>query len=752
MSLFTLKEEGKDLGLLNRDQTEEWKGWMQIVFLLYHYFHASGVVYKLVRLLISAYLFMTGFGNLSFFYLRRDFGLVRFFQMMWRLCFLSFFLSSVMNLPIIVYYIVPLHTFYFLMCFLVMGLRESLNHTRFGGRGKLLVLGLIIFGVWEFPDVFNIAFGFLSTAKHHGSPVGANGVRYEWQFRSGLDHWSSFLGMVFAMNFPQASAWIRNMDKQPKSKQMLVHGSMLGCFGVIFALWVTQVLVLPKFEYNAIHPYTFIFPMTAYIYVRNLTPRLRGGALMLLVAVGKVTLETYLMQHHIWLTSNAKTVLVMVPGWPKINMIVVSAVYFLVSQRTYKLTISLRAILIPDDPFTAFRWMVNMFGIVGYFTVVAYITCNVVWGPDMEDVVKLLIFSVLCAVHGLGILMVCKNVATKEPVYEGVAGTDEVVDTESNSKSTLSSLKPVMTTRQVLTLCVSTLFTILFLLIFNTQTSQFPVDAPAPPSGAECIPYLTQGGWDLDGPCGDAAKNRAMCIYNEWKWTHKSCSFKYLDADMATSISNRHPLVFVGPVAKKAYIATGMLLSPHTFKYSESDDGTKDSLQFQNIRYSKQWPSETTPNEALVVGLKPGSDLKVAESKVKKHPQTVWLGSQEEQAPASVLLGDVQLNALKVSGITEDVLFDLAAQLVLNGVKVGGPEAYAEEIAVSTNKHNGIAHNPLLGAFTFLVGLVMLLAMDTNLGLGALFKFVFARQPVITWESSVEAIHKSIFKTTEEAP
>jgi len=40
--------------LLNRDQTEEWKGWMQILFLLYHYFEAREL-YNAIRIFIAGY-------------------------------------------------------------------------------------------------------------------------------------------------------------------------------------------------------------------------------------------------------------------------------------------------------------------------------------------------------------------------------------------------------------------------------------------------------------------------------------------------------------------------------------------------------------------------------------------------------------------------------------------------------------------------------------------------------------------------
>jgi hypothetical protein len=65
---------------LNREQSDEWKGWMQIVLLTYHMSGASNVIsiYMIARLLVSAYLFMSGFGHFSYFWKTGDFSLHRF--------------------------------------------------------------------------------------------------------------------------------------------------------------------------------------------------------------------------------------------------------------------------------------------------------------------------------------------------------------------------------------------------------------------------------------------------------------------------------------------------------------------------------------------------------------------------------------------------------------------------------------------------------------------------------------------------
>jgi N-acetylneuraminate 9-O-acetyltransferase len=357
--------------ILNRDQTEEWKGWMQFMFLLYHYYHAEEV-YNSIRIMITCYVWMTGFGNFSFFYLKADYGVVRVLQMLWRLNFLVLFLCLTQGTTFILYYICLLHTYYFFMVYVIMRIGHQHNYTKWWVRIKLAALAVVIFLVWDCDlGLFKLFhYPFFGETPIMGASAGA---MWEWYFRSSLDHWSTYLGMIFALNFPITSLFYRKLEAMPTLKEFLAKGAMGAGLFAAFAVWASGPFRQGKFDYNQTNAYYGFIPLIAYIYFRNLTPFLRNHTLELLHQIGKTTLETYLMQHHIWLTSNAKSLLTLVPGWPKVNFLLVSLIYVFFSRRLYQLTLFLRGMVLPDNRSACFKNLTGMLAVVGGFCGLAYV-------------------------------------------------------------------------------------------------------------------------------------------------------------------------------------------------------------------------------------------------------------------------------------------------------------------------------------------------------------------------------------------
>jgi len=375
--------------VLNRYQTEEWKGWMQFTFLLYHYMHAMEI-YNGIRVMITCYVWMTGFGNFSFFYMTNDYSLPRVLQMVWRLNFLVFFLCLTHGTPYILYYICPLHTYFFFMVYAVMYIGKEHNYTKWWIRIKLGLTALLIYVVWDCDTgIFEQMHTMLSDEPIAGATMGS---KWEWYFRSYLDHWSTLLGMVFALNFPIISLFFRKLEARSPYRQWMGKMAVAAGMLFVFRLWVNGPLMYSKIPYNSTNPYFGFIPLVTYIFLRNLTPRIRSYSMELLHEIGKTTLETYLMQHHIWLTSNSKTILVFLPGWPRVNLALVTYLYVIMSRNLHKLTLLLRGMLLPNDRGACINSLVGMAVTIAGF----YCTAFLLEGMDMTSLPTVGMVSMLC--------------------------------------------------------------------------------------------------------------------------------------------------------------------------------------------------------------------------------------------------------------------------------------------------------------------------------------------------------------------
>jgi hypothetical protein len=534
--LYTVKPI-HDLALLGREQTEEWKGWMQFIFLLYHYFHAEEV-YNSVRVMITCYVWMTGFGNFSFFFVTQDFGWLRVVHMLWRLNFAVLLLMWTHGNTWILYYICPMHTFYFAMVYVTMYVFSSANASKWGIRVKLMVVGLLIYLVWDVNNgLFDKLFAFLGTETVIGA---GRGSVWEWYFRTSLDHWSSFLGMIFACNFPLAEQYFVRAQGPPLYVAAVA-------FAILSVWWYCKFYTLEKLDYNMMHSYTAIIPLTAYIFFRNMTPSIRSYVSMSLHDLGKTTLETYLLQHHIWLSSNAKTLLTIVPGHPWVNFAVCSVLFFYASKELYRLTMSLRGMLLPDNHQQALQSIISMCSALVVLFGLAFVLNAMECGWFH--------IGLTCAGLFLVTTLVISRFAKKttdSPVYQFWAGRFSMgsiiaivalfflILGSGGSHSSMTSIVPAPTPTG---------------LVVQTTTALPRFQGSNP----ECQAAIHHGTWEYT-PCHEplpsTVNKAALCETYQWKWDALpmpgyqgkaiDCPIGRVSSSKAKSVFKNKRVVFVG--------------------------------------------------------------------------------------------------------------------------------------------------------------------------------------------------------------
>ncbi|XP_048575373.1 protein REDUCED WALL ACETYLATION 1 isoform X2 [Nematostella vectensis] len=331
--VFTVRKTPEKL--LNRDQTEEWKGWMQEVF-------------NSIRCYIGAYVWMTGFGNFSYFWIKKDYSIFRLLKMMFRLNFLVVMVMAVTNHEFVRYYICAMHTYWFLSVYVMMAVGKQHNANRKVMAAKFiiyLVFNLLIFDVpgaswkifWPFQFILNVK----------------GNLRY-WIFRSTLDHLATWVGMLCAYNYPYLERLLSWLDRshesdREKHRAWLLKGAItLIVLGAV-TLWSHYILMLDRKTYMVIHPFTSWIPILGYIWLRNCFPYLRKTYLNLFAWLGKITLETYLSQIHIYMIADAQKQVVYIPRYPMLNFLLSTVIYVALSYVLFHKTLFFNSYIFPKN-------------------------------------------------------------------------------------------------------------------------------------------------------------------------------------------------------------------------------------------------------------------------------------------------------------------------------------------------------------------------------------------------------------------
>ncbi|KAF7547151.1 hypothetical protein G7046_g9096 [Stylonectria norvegica] len=258
-----------DQPFLSRDQTDEWKGWMQFIILVYHWTAAAE---------------------------SKGIYVVRLAAVMLRLNILSVSLAYFMNTDYMFYYFSPLVSFWFMVVYTTM----AVGHKRFNDDMQLVIAKILISAVlvatillvtplmrWTF-TVLRVVFNIRWSLQ-------------EWEYRVTLDLFIVYIGMFAGVAYLQADYILR---LGLRCTLAFVGLAVMGGYSYAVSTHLSSMDI-----YRIWHPYVSFAPILAFVALRNVSAPVRNYYSKGMAWLGRCSLETYTLQFHIFLAADTQGVL-----------------------------------------------------------------------------------------------------------------------------------------------------------------------------------------------------------------------------------------------------------------------------------------------------------------------------------------------------------------------------------------------------------------------------------------------------------
>ena len=233
----------------------------------------------------------------------------------------------------------PLVSFWYLIIYATMRIGASYNSSPAFLIPKLVLSATAVTTFMWTPWLLEAVFAFLGlVANVHWSPT-------EWAFRVNLDLFVVWLGMATAYGYLRAQEV--GLADRPWFAQAVKASVGLALAGLGWFFWF-ELGQPTKFTYNKVHPVVSFVHVLSFVVLRNSHRFLRSVNSRLCIFIGQISLETFILQFHLWLGADTKGILLVLPGtkWRPLNVVVSTVIFLFVSHKAAQATAELTTLLV----------------------------------------------------------------------------------------------------------------------------------------------------------------------------------------------------------------------------------------------------------------------------------------------------------------------------------------------------------------------------------------------------------------------